>query len=221
MDKSSIKKLIHQYFPGFDQSELIDRLVGDSQYVELPVGTEILNTGSYIKVVPLVLKGSIKVFREDNTGREVFLYYITPGESCAITLASCMKRGRSLIRAVVQEDSGLLAVPVDTIYEVGRKYPAWQYFVSEVFSQRFEEVLQVLESVVFHNMDERLAQYLLYKAQTLGTTTLLISHQEIADDLATSREVVSRLLKQMEKKAYIKMSRGKIALTGLPEKMPS
>lgn len=217
MDKSGLKKLLHQYFPDFNQVELIDRLATDSRFMELTAGAELLNTGSYIKVVPLVLQGSIKVFREDNTGREVFLYYITPGESCAISLASCMKRGKSLIRAVVQEDTSLLAVPVDTIYDVGRKYPAWQYFVSEVFSQRFEEVLQVLESVVFHNMDERLAQYLIQKAQALNTNILHISHQEIADDLATSREVISRLLKQMEKKEFILMSRGKITLTDIPE----
>ena len=215
MDPITIKKTIQQLFPIFDQLELVDDLAKNSKYMSLAPKTELLNTGSYIKVIPLVLSGSIKVFRTDESGREIFLYYIQEGESCAITLSSCLKAEKSSIRAVVQEETTLLAVPVDAIYNINKKYPSWHNFVFDSFNKRFSEVLTVLENVVFHHMDERLVKYLIDKALTLNTKILLISHQEVANDLATSREVISRLLKQFEKKGLVELSRGKIIIKEL------
>ena len=215
METAAIKKAIQRLFPLFDQLELVDELAKNSDFMELPAKTELLDSGSYIKVIPLVLSGSVKVFRTDESGREIFLYYIQGGESCAITLSSCLKMEKSSIRAVVQEDTTLLAIPVGVIYDVNKKYPSWHHFVFDTFSQRFDEVLTVLENVVFHHMDERIAKYLIDKALTLNTKELTISHQEIANDLATSREVVSRLLKQFEKKGFLELSRGKITIKEL------
>lgn len=215
METASIKKAIQQLFPLFDQLELVDKLATNSEYMKLPANTELLNTGSYIKVIPLILTGSVKIFRTDESGREIFLYYVQGGESCAITLSSCLKMEKSSIRAVVQEETTLLAIPVEVVYDVNKNYPSWHQFVFDTFSQRFDEVLTVLENVVFHNMDERLAKYLIDKALTLSTKELLISHQEIANDLATSREVISRLLKQFEKKGFLELSRGKITIREL------
>ena len=122
---------------------------------------------------------------------------------------------KSRIKAVVQEETELLAIPVEVVYDVNKKYPSWHHFVFDTFSNRFNEVLEVLENVVFHNMDERLVRYLTDKATAINSSTLYISHQEIADDLATSREVISRLLKQLEKKEYLQLSRGQVKLTDL------
>ncbi len=215
MEIAAIKKAIRQLFPLFDQLELVNELAKNSEFMELPAKTELLNSGSYIKVIPLVLSGSVKVFRTDESGREIFLYYIQGGQSCAITLSSCLKMEKSTIRAVVQEDTTLLTIPVEVIYDVNKKFPSWHHFVFDTFSKRFDEVLTVLENVVFHHMDERIAKYLIDKALTLNTKELTISHQEIANDLATSREVVSRLLKQFEKKKFVKLSRGKITIKEL------
>lgn len=215
METSTIKKTIQKLFPLFDQLELIDELAKNSQYLELDAKVELLNSGSYIKVIPLVLSGSVKVFRTDDSGREIFLYYIRGGESCAITLSSCLKMEKSTIRAVVQEPTTLLAIPTEVVYDVNKRYPSWHHFVFDTFSQRFDEVLTVLENVVFHHMDERVAKYLIDKALSLNTKVLIISHQEIANDLATSREVISRLLKQFEKKGLLELSRGKIAIKDL------
>ena len=215
METAEIKKSIQELFPLFDQLELVDELAKNSKYMSLPPNTEILNSDSYIKVIPLVLTGSIKIFRTDDSGREIFLYYIQGGESCAITLSSCLKMEKSSIRAVVQEETELLAIPVEVVYDVNKKYPSWHHFVFETFNRRFSEVLKVLENVVFHHMDERIAKYLINKALTISSNELTISHQEIANDLATSREVVSRLLKQFEKKGLVELSRGKILITEL------
>ena len=215
METEKIKRTIQQLFPLFDQLELVDELAKNSQYMELDAKTELLNSGSYIKVIPLVLSGSVKVFRTDESGREIFLYYIQGGESCAITLSSCLKMEKSSIKAVVQEPTTLLAIPVEVVYDVNKRYPSWHHFVFDTFSQRFDEVLTVLENVVFHHMDERVAKYLIDKALTLNTKELIISHLEIANDLATSREVISRLLKQFEKKGFLELSRGKITIKDL------
>ena len=130
-------------------------------------------------------------------------------------MTACFKMEKSYIKAKIQEDTEFLAIPVELVRQFHKNYPTWSKFVFSTFSKRFDEILKVLETVVFHNMDERLAMYLKEKATVTNTRVLYISHKEIADDLVTSREVVSRLLKQMEKKELVELARGRIKLTGL------
>ncbi len=215
MQRLNLKTQLRQLFPVFEQSELVEELVDNCQYFKVPAGTELLHTGSYITVVPLVLSGTIKVFREDTDGREIFLYYIHGGQSCALTMTACFKAEKSYIKAKIQEDTEFLAIPVALVRSFHQTYPTWSTFVFSTFSQRFDEILKVLETVVFHNMDERLVLYLTEKAASLNTSVLYVSHKEIADDLVTSREVISRLLKQMEKKELVELARGKIKFKGL------
>jgi len=215
MERLNLKKRLKNIFPVFEQHELIEQIVENCQYFKLPAGTELIHTGSYITVVPLVLSGTIKVFREDIDGREIFLYYINGGESCALTMTACFKMEKSYIKAKIQEDTEFLAIPVQLVRKFHQSYPTWSKFVFSTFSKRFDEILKVLETVVFHNMDERLALYLKEKSIVTNTRVLYISHKEIADDLVTSREVISRLLKQMEKKELVELARGRIKLMGL------
>lgn len=215
MERLNLKSKLKELFPVFEQHELVEKIVDNCQYFKLPGGTELMHTGSYISVVPLVLSGTIKVFREDVDGREIFLYYINKGESCALTMTACFKMEKSYIKAKIQEDTEFLAIPVQLMRSFHKNYPTWSKFVFSTFSKRFDEILKVLETVVFHNMDERLALYLKEKAAVMNVKVLYISHKEIADDLVTSREVISRLLKQMEKKELLELARGRIKLTGL------
>ena len=215
MQRLNLKQILRDNFPVFDNNLLVEALIDNCQYFKLPAGTELMHMGSYITVVPLVISGTIKVFREDEKGREVFLYYIKAGESCALTMTACFKMEKSYIKAKIQEDTEFIAIPVELVRNFHKKHPSWSKFVFSTFSKRFDEILRVLESVVFHNMDERLAIYLVEKATILKANTIYNSHKEIADDLVTSREVISRLLKQMEKKGLVELSRGKIKLTGL------
>lgn len=214
MEKKDIKNALRKHFPVFDQGELIDELSTKGIYMYVPSDQYILEVGGFIKVIPLVIKGSVKVIREEQNG-ELLLYYIKPGESCALTLSSCMRKEQSSIKAIVQEDTELIALPAEQVYYMIRKYPAWQDFVINAYSYRFEEVMKVLSDIAFHKMDERLANYLIKRSETLSSRELSISHQEIADNLATSREVISRLLKQLEKAGSIELSRGKIKLVNL------
>ena len=212
MDKNGIKVALRAHFPVFEQEGLIEAIARKGIYLYVPSDQYLLEVGSFIKVVPLVIKGSVKVVREEKNG-EFFLYHIHPGQSCAMTLASCMKREKSKIKAIVREDTELVALPVEEVYYLLRQFPTWQNFVVETYSQRFEEIMQVLDQVVFHKLDERLLYYLKKRTRHQEQLELHISHQEIADDLATSREVISRLLKQMEKRQLIQLHRGKIVLT--------
>ena len=215
MEKSELKKAIQNRFPAFDQTALLEVLVTEAKYIHLPPETTILQTGDYIQVIPLVIRGSVKVLREDREGKEALLYYIRSGQSCAMTLTSCMRRARSSIKAITQESTELLAIPTAVIYGISKQFPSWQSFVYDSFDDRFNEVLEALDNVIFHKMDDRLSKYLTTKSTTLAVDTLKISHQEIAAELATSREVVSRLLKQFEKKGLLQLQRGQIKLTGL------
>ncbi len=212
MEKSLIRKHLKELFPIFSQSELIDEIVENGQYMEVPSKTSILSAGSVIQVIPIVFSGSVKVVREEKTGQSVFLYYIREGESCALTLSSCLKRETSSAMAWTESDTQLIALPVESVYNFVRRYPSWNDFVIQTFNSRFEELLQLVDNVCFQKIDARLIKYLNTKCALLKTKELAISHQEIANDLATSREVISRLLKQLEKKGGVQLSRGKMTI---------
>jgi len=211
MDKIQVKNVIRKQFPIIEQGELLEEIATKGIYMYVPSDQYILEVGSFIKVIPLVISGTVKVVRQEGN-KEIFLYYIKPGESCAMTISSCMKKEKSQVKAIVQQDTELIALPVEDVYYFMRKYPTWQDFIIATYSKRFEEIMSILDNVVFHKMDERIIKYLKQKSHTLSRVDLEVSHQEIADDLATSREVISRILKQLEKNGLIEMGRGKIKL---------
>jgi len=178
----------------------------------LETDTPLIHSGGVIRYIPLVVAGSVKVSREDHEGREIFLYYILPGQTCAMTLSACFKGEMSRVTATTQEPGTVALLPAALVPEATRRFPAWQRFVFESFGHRYDELLQTLESVVFQQLDERLLHYLREKATALHTNQLRMSQQQIADDLNASREVVSRLIRQFEQKGYLRHSRGIIEL---------
>lgn len=203
---------IRQFFPGFDQSDLVEWLVLHGICKEVKADTVLLQSGGLVRHIPLVFSGSVKVTREDQEGREIFLYYILPGQTCAMTLSACYRGELSRISARTQEDSLLFLIPAAQVYEATRRFPAWQRFAFESFGDRYEELLHALESVVFEHLDERLRKYLLEKSAALQTRHLRISQQQIADDLNASREVVSRLIKHLEQRGLLRHTRGMIEI---------
>ncbi len=206
---------IRQYFPLLDNNGLAQDIADKASLLQVPNGNVLLDAGDTIRLIPLVVKGSIKVVRVDDAGHEILLYYVHPGESCAITLAACMKQRKSNIKAVAQPSLELIGLPSDMAYMLGRKHPAWIDFVLETYALRFDELLEMVDEIGFASLDQRLAKYLQEKSELLGTLVPHISHQEIADDLGTARAVISRLLKQMERKGMVKLSRGRIKILGL------
>ena len=212
MEASNLGQQLRSLFPILSQTGLVLDIVQKGQFVELPAGAQLLDLGNIIKVVPLVLSGSVKVVREDEEGNEIFLYYIRKGESCAMTLTSCLKREKSAIKAIVEQQVRAIAVPVEAIYDFVHRYPSWNDFIVETFSKRFEEILEVVDHIAFHQLDVRLLKYLMGRGKMLDTNVLEMSKTAIARDLNSSREVISRLLKQMEKNKLIRMSGQKIEL---------
>jgi CRP/FNR family transcriptional regulator len=203
---------IRARFPAFDQSELIEWLGKECIQKDILADVELMHVGAVVRYVPLVLSGSVKVSRVDEAGREIFLYYILPGETCAMTLSACYKGETSRVNALTQEPSTILLLPASLIHEATRRFPAWQRFAFHSFGSRFDELLHTLESVVFQQLDERLKRYLLEKSAALHTTRLQISQQQIADDLNASREVISRLIRQFEQKGILRHARGVIEI---------
>ena len=175
-------------------------------------GELIIDFGSYIKLIPLVISGSIKVSREGDDGEEIFLYYLQGGDACTMTFTCCMRDKQSAIRTIAEDDTQIIAIPTRYMDEWMMKYPTWKNFVMTAYDQRMLELIDTIDQVVFKKLDERLLAYLRKKAEAIGQTTLQTTHQEIADDLNVTRESVSRLLKTLEKQKRLELGRNQIML---------
>jgi len=182
------------------------------QIKSFPAESVIVNMHAYIKSIPIVLSGSIRVMKTDDDGQEMLLYYIKPGESCIMSFLAGLHNDTSKIKAIVEEDAEILLIPVGKAGEWIREFPEWTDFIFNLYQKRFEELLEVVNAVAFQKMDARLLQLLNQKASLFATKTLSITHQQLADELGTAREAVSRVLKQMEKSGLITLSRNKIIL---------
>ncbi|TRZ43493.1 Crp/Fnr family transcriptional regulator [Robertkochia solimangrovi] len=178
-------------------------------------GSRIIEIGDYIKFMPLLLSGAVKIMRDDGDGDELLLYFLERGDTCAMTLTCCLGNKKSEIRAVAEGDTELIMIPIEKMEEWMTKYHSWRSFVLNSYHHRLDEMLETIDSLVFLRMDERLLKYLRDKAKVLGNDLLNTTHQQIAYDLHTSRVVVSRLLKSLEKKGQIKLHRNYISVLDL------
>ncbi len=207
----NIEEILDKHFPTLLDTDLIEGIKEHGIYREVEQGDLLMDIGSVIKNIPMIISGSIKVMREDEDGNELMLYYVHSGETCAMSLTCCMAFKRSEIRAVAQEKVTMLAIPVEYMDE-WMKYRDWRSYVMNTYRMRFEELLEAIDSIAFHKMDERVLKYLTEKSNAMNTEEIQMSHQEIAVDLNSSREVISRILKQMERKGLVKLGRNKIQL---------
>lgn len=172
----------------------------------------IMDYGKYIRMMPIILKGTVKVYRRDDSGKELLLYYLSSNESCSMAYSCCVEAKKSEVKAIAEEDVELLAIPHDKLDEWLCKYPSWKNYLMRSFNERFLELLRSIESIAFHKLDERLIAYLKEKKRLSGSNVIRASHYLIADELATSRVVVSRLLKQLENDGKILLYRNEIKL---------
>ena len=202
---------LKSYFSGFS-AELISEIEQQASMQKASAGTVLMRTGQYIKNSVLVLKGKVKVYREDDDGGEFFMYYLQPGQACAISMICATKSEKSQIMARVVEDAELITVPLQLMDQWMMKHRSWYEFVIETYRNRFDEILMVMDSIAFRAMDERLEFYLKRQTDSSASNEVIASHQEIANDLNTSREVISRLLKKMEQRGLIQMNRNNIVL---------
>jgi len=208
--KSTAQKL-NLLFPTINTS-LKNRILEESKLLTVQNGDPILDIGVYIQAIPLVIDGALKVIREDDEGNELYLYHIIKGESCAITLTSLFANEKSKVRAVAVEETHLIAVPSRLFKNLVHTYPDLYDFVLETYHQRFNELLSSIDSLAFRKIDRQIIKLLKERSKALDTSRLLITHQQIADELNTSREVISRLLKQLEKQGKVQLSRNCIEI---------
>lgn len=201
---------LKEALPNLSDPKLLDRLLEKGQISTFEPGKMLTEPGQFVKAVPLVLEGSIKIMRTDEEGKELFLYYLETGETCALSLTCCSASRPSEIKAVVEERVTVLFVPIQVHEQLVDEIRQWKDFVSSTYQNRFQELLIALDAVAFKRMDERLMRYIVTKMKQLKTNELHNTHQEIANELGTAREVISRLLKQLEKKKWIELGRNVI-----------
>ena len=175
-------------------------------------GDVILNEDSYIKAIPIVIQGSIRVMRMDEDGGEILLYYIKAGESCIMSFLGGMHHETSKVKAIAEEETQILFIPIDKVSSLIKEYPEWLDYIFRLYHKRFEELLEVVNAIAFKKMDERLLNSLKKKGEINKTNILLVTHEQLANELGTARVVVSRLLKQMEDEGLVKLGRNRIIL---------
>ena len=200
-----------EQFPQFEPG-LIELIEKEAVQRSFNAGDIIMRTGQYIKSTVLVLEGRIKIYRENQEGGEFLMYYLQPGQACAVSMICAIQSGTSEIMAMAEEDSEVLMIPVHLMDDMMNQYKTWYQFVIQTYRGRFDELLSVVDNIAFRNMDERLEFYIKRYVEKAGKKNLEISHQQIADDLNSSREVISRLLKKMEQRGLVRLHRNMIEL---------
>ncbi len=200
-------------FKGLFEAELINELSQIGNFMELEAGSYLMRPGSYIRFVPIIIEGTVKIMREDKDGKEMLLYYLSGMDSCAMSLTCCLQSKISDIAALAEEKTRFVAIPVEKVDEWICKYNSWKMFVFNTYQKRFDSLMETIDCIAFNKLDQRLISLIRKKIKiTGGTRILYTTHEELANELATSREVVSRLLKQLEKIGQLKLSRNKIEL---------
>lgn len=197
------------------EDELLEEISNVGSLKEVPEGFKLIEIGDFIKSMPLLIKGAIKILREDDKGDELILYFLERGDTCAMTLSCCMGQTKSEIRAVTETEAKLIMIPVEKMGEWMSKYKSWQVFILQSYHNRMLELLEAIDTIAFLKMDKRILKYLRDKAMINGNDVLNITHQDIAYDLHTSRVVVSRLLKTLENDGKINLYRNSIKLLDL------
>ena len=190
--------------------DLVNEIHSVGIYKEFKPGKTIIETNSYIVSIPLLLEGVIKISREHENGEELVLYYLEKGDTCAVTLSYFVGQTKSKIRAVTETNVKLLMIPKEKTSLWLRKYKSWLEFILQSYHYGFQEFIEIVDTIAFLSMDQRLSKYLSNKALLNNDNAITITHQEIANDLHTSRVVISRLLKSFEKQGKIKLQRNLI-----------
>lgn len=210
-----MKEHLHEAYSFVFEDDLLREIEESGLYKEIKENEKIIEIGDYVKNMPLLLNGAIKILREDQNGEELLLYFIERGDTCAMTLSCCLGHTKSGIRAVAEKDSSLILIPIEKMEEWMTNYRSWRSFVLESYQSRLSEMLDTIDTLAFMNMDQRLMRYLQDKAKVNQNEMLNITHQQVSKDMHTSRVVVSRILKKLENEEKIKLQRNFILVKDL------
>lgn len=207
---SKCQHRLRERFDGLFEEGLIDEICKVGVLKKVDAYTELMAIGETIHHIPLIISGSLKVMTEDANGEELLLYYLELGDTCAMTLKCCSGSANSVIRACTEESAEILFIPVENMDKWMVSFSSWRNFVLDSFNTRMHEMLQAIDNLAFHNMEERLVKYLRERAMVMRSGHLHITHLQIANDLHSSRVVISRLMKKLESEGLIKQYRNKI-----------
>lgn len=194
------------------EPKLIEEIIHEGKVMTFKEGDVIIDYNKSIKFMPLIISGTVRVMRKDEEDREILLYYLSSNESCAMAYTCCMEARKSEIKAIAEDNVELISIPHDKLDEWLIKYPSWKSYIFNSFTQRFNELLRSLQSIAFHKLDERLVSYLKNKTKISGKSSIQLSHNQIAEEMGTSRVVISRLLKQLENDKKLLLYRNEIKL---------
>jgi len=203
---------ISEQYKNIFEPELLKKIEEKAKPVSAKEGDVILDIGQTVRIIPLLLKGTLKISRADEQGKELLLYYLSANESCAMTFICCMEQHPSEIKVAAEDDVEYLAIPISVMDEWMMKYPTWKSFVMKTIRARFNELLKSIDQIAFQKLDERLIYYLKEKSKATGSSLVNLSHEQIANELATSRVVISRLLKKLENDKKLILYRNQIKL---------
>ena len=204
MELLSLKKILPQV-----DTELLQFIANEAVEMDFPNDSTLLKTGNYVQSVPLVVKGLIRVSRNEDD-KELLLYYIHPGEMCIMSFSACCSNSASLIEASTLEETKVLLIPAVKLREWITHYPSFNFYVYEMFNKRYLDLIDTINQLIFYRLDERLYNYLKEKTVLSGNSQVTITHQQIATDMGTAREVISRLLKKLELENKILTSRNQV-----------
>jgi CRP/FNR family transcriptional regulator, anaerobic regulatory protein len=193
---------IQPYLPLFS-NELLHEIAAHSSIMEIPEGTVIVREGQYIKVIPIVLKGLVKVFAGFEE-KELLLYYIEPKESCVMSFSAALMNGVSRISAVTEEDSLLLLLPTEQLSKWLKQFPSLNDLFYSQYNLRYAEMLDTINSLLFGKLDLRLYNYLMEKSKLKHSSVISITHKQIAAELGTAREVITRVMKRLEQEGKLR-----------------
>lgn len=214
-DKDVLKEKLDDYYTGIFEKELIYEIIETGIYRTVASGEVLVDIGDTMTHIPLILNGAIKIIREDKNGDELVLYFLEKGDTCAISFINCINRSKSMFRGVAEKDTESIFIPVNRVDEWLKKYETWRHFIIDSYHVRLIEMVESIDSLAFMKLDDRMYKYLLDKVKIMKDNTLVITHQEIADDINTSRVVVSRLLKNLETEGKIKIRRNRIIVDSI------
>ncbi|MEI8280435.1 MAG: Crp/Fnr family transcriptional regulator [Bacteroidota bacterium] len=195
----------------FTDTKLLDEIQKCTRVKTILKDEVLMSPGDTIVFVPIVENGVLRIVRQNNDGKEIFLYHLYPGQTCAMAINCCQSKKQSMVKAIAEDDTEVLLVPVNMVEE-WFKYPQWKEFINSTYGSRFAELMEVIDLIAFSNMDKQVLHYLKERAKAANTKAIYITHQQIADELHTHREAISRLLRTMEEKDIVKLGRNTIEL---------
>lgn len=205
---------LQHLFPQLEKV-VVDKIAANAQEKQFKAGSILMDSGQYIKNTMIILQGRVKIYRQDDEGQDYFLYFLEPGQACAMSMICAIRQETSGLTAIADEDTTALVIPLAVMDDLMQHHRSWYQFVLQTYRQRFEEVLEALDQVAFKSMDERLVFYLKKQQESIGSNLINRTHEEIARDLGSSRVVISRLLKALENKGQVKLHRNQIEILKL------